>query len=173
MMSFDFGSNSFHKQCKTATGGLSSMALKRHAIPGFLTLEWEMVRLSTGCPVSNSWISSMTWASEPRINTLCSQPSAAAQGGRGGGGWGFSSLHICCVQSNFQFKFTFKCNGLSPSLQGNSFRACIKTYIFKLIAPNPTTNNMQKNTFDSQAANLNSINMILETIHTHTPVIAN
>lgn len=42
----------------------------------FLTLEWEMVRLSTGWPVSNSWISSITWASEPRITTLCSQPSA-------------------------------------------------------------------------------------------------
>lgn len=40
-----------------------------------------MVRLSTGCAVSNSWISSITCASEPRITTLCSQPSSATHRG--------------------------------------------------------------------------------------------
>jgi hypothetical protein len=40
-----------------------------------------MVRLSTGCGESNSCISSITWASEPKITTLCNQPSAT------GGEW--------------------------------------------------------------------------------------
>lgn len=110
----------------------------------FLTLAWEMVRLSTGWAVSNSWISSITWASEPRITTLCSQPSAAAQRGR----------------RRRRFELT-----LLLSYSHGSFQSSLLWCTFV------ATQNTQ-HTFDSKAGNLNMNHTILANIYKNKPAPA-
>lgn len=120
----------------------------------FLTLACEMVRLSTGCAVSNSWISSITWASVPRITTRCSQPFAAA--------------HREPTEREGLFSHIFnpsslQCNRLIPPRVHEYFMASVKTYIFNMDSSGPL---VQYKTTDKhtpllgKAARLKRIDMI-------------